>query len=88
MDDVMHEDFQECSACSDKSGTPTLCSPCLFNRTLVSRLQERVRNNETTLKIVHCIMRAARQEQLLLNKVDECYLKHVMELTKPPEERP
>ena len=35
---VDHE-FQECSACAEKPGSPTLCSSCLHNRALISALQ-------------------------------------------------
>ena len=36
-----HEDFQECSTCAAKTGTPTLCTGCLHNRALIWRLKSR-----------------------------------------------
>ena len=33
-------DFQECETCAAKSGTPTLCAPCIHNRRTITRLKE------------------------------------------------
>jgi len=33
------EDFQECSECAAKPGSPILCSSCLHNRRLIANLK-------------------------------------------------
>lgn len=34
------DDFQECTVCAAKPGTPALCSSCLHNRNLINELQK------------------------------------------------
>lgn len=36
-------EFKACAACAAKSGAPTLCSSCLFNRTVINRLCDELR---------------------------------------------
>ncbi len=36
-------DFVECDACAGKPGMPSLCGPCLANRTTIHRLQATIR---------------------------------------------
>jgi len=40
MNNVVIPDYVECSICSNKPGSPTLCPICLYNRNLVSQLNE------------------------------------------------
>ena len=37
------QEFKECPNCSQKSGTPTLCTSCQHNRKLISDLQRQLR---------------------------------------------
>jgi hypothetical protein len=37
--DVKCIDFVECDACNEKPGIPVLCSGCLHNRMVISRLK-------------------------------------------------
>lgn len=36
---MYHLEFQECSACSKKTGSPILCESCQHNSTIISELQ-------------------------------------------------
>lgn len=47
-EEVLAMDFMECSSCSAKSGTPTLCASCFHNRALVSKLQGELREHPLT----------------------------------------
>lgn len=35
--------FKECATCAAKTGSPTLCQACLYNRALVNSLQGEIR---------------------------------------------
>ncbi len=43
-------DFVECDLCSGKPGMPTLCGPCLANRTTIHRLQTTLREQARQIR--------------------------------------
>jgi len=37
-------EFKECDTCAAKPGSPVLCATCLHNRSVISKLEERLRH--------------------------------------------
>ena len=46
------EEFQECSSCSKKAGSPELCLICLHNRRFVMKLRNEIFRLESKLEII------------------------------------
>lgn len=52
----MEMQFTECIPCSKKAGIPTLCEPCIKNRSVISDLQTRLDGSRKPIDIIQSVL--------------------------------